>query len=102
MKVRVPIGGEMNPYRLTLQIADGHPERRRNLRVTFAGQSREVQLPQTPEALTLQFDAPEAGPPRLADLHFEILPWSPRDLLGFNDDRQLGFMFYGLSWGPVE
>jgi hypothetical protein len=100
MKARVPLSGAFR-YHLRFKALDGHPVEPRTLGVSFAGQREEIAMARTQDWYAVVFDAP-ADNDGVGLVEFEIPTWSPAELLGVNDGRELGFRIYALEWVPGE
>ena len=97
----MPLTPGAEAYRLRLDAHDGHPHAPRELEIALGN----AVLRQTLEAGRRSYDLTVPAPEKdwgMATLEFRIATWSPKELLGSGDKRDLGFRFYGLDWRPVK
>jgi hypothetical protein len=90
-------------YRLNLSVANGHPDiPPRDLLVRIAGAETVISLPAERIDIQLDLDLPGPLPRKLHDLILESDTWAPAEVRETNDQRRLGFQFYGLQWRPLD
>jgi hypothetical protein len=101
-KLVLPTKINENHYRLKLKALDGYMQPgTRKVVIDINGLKRETFFDSEVKEYEFDFhiDNPKTG---LIPLEISIPDWCPKDELGVNDARLLGFRFYGLEWTAVK
>jgi hypothetical protein len=107
IEIRVPVVAGVQTYRMTLELASGHPAASgdRLLSVQLVGGGSDtIPLPEERETVSVEWSLDQVPQENgMSVIRMSCDSWSPADVMqGSQDRRILGFQLYRMTWVPAE